>query len=367
MATETPRRTPESEVMNFVSSIADTARLRIEEDLPHGFVRLKVAEAERRQAQHDIRCVEDVVTEMLRNSRDAGAGNILVASQKEGGRFRKITVIDDGCGIPPEMHRVVFEPRVTSKREDFEEDRYGVHGRGMALFSISSRADDVGIVASAPGLGTAMSFMIDTRKVTERSDQSSMPGLVDADGALEVGGGPHNVLRVLLEMSVDSRRTDFYVGSCSEILATARALARGSGHGGALWSELADVEDARQLASAASVSLGLHVSDRNAYRIISGEIEPLKTVLELARAVVGDDSGGGRSAVAAKVAARRVRGQQRMIGREDLREIENGARDVVDAVAARYFLKTSGPARVRRGRDKLSISFHLTRQEPEER
>jgi len=47
------------DLLHFVSGITGDARLRIEENLPHGFVRLKVAEAERRQAQHDIRCVED--------------------------------------------------------------------------------------------------------------------------------------------------------------------------------------------------------------------------------------------------------------------------------------------------------------------
>ncbi|MHB8895234.1 MAG: ATP-binding protein, partial [Candidatus Geothermincolia bacterium] len=124
----------ERDVIDFVSRVTDAARLRIEENLPFGFVRLKVAEAERRQAQHDIRSVEDIVTELVRNSRDAGAKRVMVAFQKEQGRYRKLTVIDDGRGIPVEMHDLVFEPRVTSKSEDFEEDRFGVHGRGMALF-----------------------------------------------------------------------------------------------------------------------------------------------------------------------------------------------------------------------------------------
>ena len=47
-------------------------------------MRLRVAEAERRQAKHDIRCIEDVVIEMLRNARDAGARHIYVASSREG-------------------------------------------------------------------------------------------------------------------------------------------------------------------------------------------------------------------------------------------------------------------------------------------
>src|SRR5450759_4387573 len=69
----------ERDIIDFVSQITDAARFRIEENLPHGFVRLKVAEADRRQAQHDIRSVEDIVTELVRNTRDAGARHVLVA------------------------------------------------------------------------------------------------------------------------------------------------------------------------------------------------------------------------------------------------------------------------------------------------
>src|SRR5450759_1113780 len=150
----------ERDVIDFVSQITDAARFRIEENLPHGFVRLKVAEAERRQAQHDIRSVEDVVTELVRNSRDAGARNVLTGFQKEQGRYRRIAVIDDGCGIPDDMHNLVFEPRVTSKSENFDLDRFGVHGRGMALFSIRSRAENAAIVSSLPDRGTAITLTV---------------------------------------------------------------------------------------------------------------------------------------------------------------------------------------------------------------
>src|SRR5450756_1445522 len=203
MKTDEPGSSAERSIMDFVSNITDTARFRIEERLPHGFVRLKVAEAERRQAQQDIRSVEDIVRELVRNARDAGARNIFVASQKEKGRYRRLTVIDDGSGIPGDMHGLVFEPRVTSKSEDFEEDRYGVHGRGMALFSIKSRAMQTQIVSSQPGRGTVISVGVDTKKVPERSDQATLPVLSQTEEGESVGSGPHNVTRVLLEMSVD--------------------------------------------------------------------------------------------------------------------------------------------------------------------
>ena len=106
--------------------------LRVEESLGAGYVRLRVAEAERRQAKHDIRSVEDIVIELLRNSRDAGARHIYVATSKEGA-LRTITILDDGQGIPKDMQEKIFEARVTSKLESMHMDRWGIHGRGMAL------------------------------------------------------------------------------------------------------------------------------------------------------------------------------------------------------------------------------------------
>ena len=67
---------------DFVSTMGGDRALRVEESLGEGFVRLRVAEAERRQAKHDVRCVEDALIEMLRNARDAGARHIYVATAR---------------------------------------------------------------------------------------------------------------------------------------------------------------------------------------------------------------------------------------------------------------------------------------------
>ena len=72
------------DLIDFVESVSGDAHLAVEERLGDGFVRLKTAEAERRQAKHDIRCVEDVVIEMLRNTRDAHATSIFLATSREG-------------------------------------------------------------------------------------------------------------------------------------------------------------------------------------------------------------------------------------------------------------------------------------------
>lgn len=359
------------ELIDFVSSITDAARLRIEENLPHGFVRLKVAEAERRQAQHDIRSVEDIVTELVRNSRDAGAKNVLVGFQKEQGRFRRVAVLDDGKGIPADMHGLVFEPRVTSKSEDFDEDRYGVHGRGMALFSIRSRAEKACVVSSVPGLGTAMSLTVDTEKVPERSDQGTLPRLEIVDGAEDVGPGPHNVPRVLLEMSVDSPGMDFYIGSFAEVLATARKLCGPGEHDApAIWSGIVRMDEAKVLADAAADTLGLPVSERNAYRIFGEEILPLEPVLRLARSATGlEEKSSVDEQAAAGSAARqretRARSALRRLKKEDMDEIAQGASEVVEKVIERYYLKTSGLPRVRRGRGKIIISFYVSGEDGE--
>ena len=61
---------------DFIDDVCGESRLRDEDDLGDGFVRLRSSEAERRQAAQDIRSSEDVVIELLRNARDAGASRI---------------------------------------------------------------------------------------------------------------------------------------------------------------------------------------------------------------------------------------------------------------------------------------------------
>ena len=74
----------ENDLAAFVERVTSKSLFRVESDLGHGFVRLKVSEAERRQAKQDIRCVEDAVIEMLRNARDAHARSIFLATSKSG-------------------------------------------------------------------------------------------------------------------------------------------------------------------------------------------------------------------------------------------------------------------------------------------
>jgi DNA mismatch repair ATPase MutL len=161
-------------LIDFVSAVSGDAYLKVEETLGDGFVRLKVSEAERRQAKHDIRSVEDVVVELLRNARDAHAQRIFIATTREGDE-RHLTVVDDGVGVPEHLHEAVFEPRVTSKLETMVVDRWGVHGRGMALFSVRSNTRTARIACSAPHKGCAVYVSAHTAELPERADQASWP------------------------------------------------------------------------------------------------------------------------------------------------------------------------------------------------
>lgn len=111
----------DTELKNFVDKVCDSSHLRVETDLGDGYFRLRAVEAQRRQAAQDIRCSEDIVIEMLRNSRDAEAKNIFIALNSDS-NYRNILVIDDGVGIPKKHHKTIFEPYVTSKLDTMKKD-----------------------------------------------------------------------------------------------------------------------------------------------------------------------------------------------------------------------------------------------------
>src|SRR5438105_8237352 len=79
-----------------------------------------------------------VVKELVENSIDAGAGNIVVEVE-DGGR-ELIRVIDDGCGIPASELPLAFASHATNKLQS-DEDLFAINTmgfRGEALASIGS-------------------------------------------------------------------------------------------------------------------------------------------------------------------------------------------------------------------------------------
>lgn len=277
-------------LQSFIQDLSGEDHTRVQDDLGNGFVRLKAAEAQRRQAKQDIRSFEDVVIEMLRNARDANAKAIFVATwaTKE---QRFLTMLDDGDGIPPELQDTIFEPFVTSKLNTFHSDRWGVHGRGMALYSIRQNTDSSQVVASSPGLGSVFFVTSSFSRLGEKRDQSSAPSVSFNDQGKPVLRGPHNILRTVLEFAIEERSSvAVYLGSAAEIVSTlywlgnaaAQYAQKGSRDcldGIPLIQRLGLSEDAASLAQIAT-ELRLPISSRTAYRIMNGEIKPLPTHLE---------------------------------------------------------------------------------------
>lgn len=350
-------------LVDFVSSMGGERALRVEESLGEGYVRLRVAEAERRQAKHDVRCVEDAVIEMLRNSRDAGARHIYVATTRDGAR-RVTTVLDDGVGIPEDMHERVFEARVTSKLDSVHMDRWGVHGRGMALFSIRENSVSAEVVSSAPGKGSSLRVVTDVESLAERADQSSWPQTEKGeDGIYRCVRGPHNIIRTCCEFALEERSScDVYLGSPSEIVATARARAARSVDASQLvfldsLSELPVLERLRVASDASELreqaaSLGLEISERTAHRIVSGEIAPLRSVA--ARLVGSGPSPSAHRDVDLTRDRRRLR-----LSREDVEELARSMERDFAPIAERYYLTLLSDPKVRVGRGRITVIFDV--------
>lgn len=341
----------------FVASFSGGDGLRVEESLGNGYVRLRTSEAERRQAKHDIRCVEDAVIELLRNARDAGATRIFLGTSREGD-VRTLVVADDGSGIPASMHERVFDARVTSKLDTMRTDRWGVHGRGMALFSIRENATSAEVTQSDVGLGCAIRVTFDVSSLPERADQSSWPQLAATSSKGQATlRGPHNIYRACCEFALEERGTcNVYVGSPSEALATMRARCVPSA-GFADMEELACVPvveraamtaDAKELAAFAS-TLGIEVSERNAHRVIRGQILPVANALARLEGARTARERGVRMSD-----ARTIR-----LSATDEDELSRALREAFHLVEQRYYVRLAASPSIRVGQGKVVVTYEF--------
>jgi hypothetical protein len=352
-------------LIDFVNAVSGDTFLKVEETLTDGFVRLLVSEAERRQAKHDIQSFEDIVVELLRNARDAHAPQIFIATGRDGSN-RTLVMIDDGIGIPAAMHELVFEPRVTSKLETMVMDRWGVHGRGMALFSVRSNVSSASVVSSAPHKGASVRVVADTELLTERSDQSTWP-VVDRDeqGVLRVATGPHNIVRRVLEFACEHPEIDVYLGSPAEVLATLVSTAQAALDRSDLlfcddvtrlpvWQRPTAASDASDLVDIAT-AIGLDVSERTAHRILSGELVSLGTVLS--QALAEDD-------VAPQPAPDIYRDRRGLkIDAADLTSFRREIAGAFDRLAERYYLHLKGEPRITVGKDAVRVRFDVEKED----
>lgn len=355
-----------AELVDFISAAGQERSLRVEEDLGGGYVRLRVSEAERRQARHDIRCVEDAVIELLRNARDAGARHVYLATSKDGD-VRTLVVLDDGRGIPKGLRERIFDARVTSKLDSVHVDRWGVHGRGMALFSVRENALSAEVMASAPGAGSSIRVVVDTGNLAERTDQSTWPTMgEDGEDGHTIVRGPHNIIRCCAEFVLDERgRVDVWLGSAADIVATIREQTRV--HLDA--SELLFVDDVNELGVleripvaadasellVAARSVGLEMSERTAHRILSGQIRPVRSVFSRLSRWGGGHGKTRRSEVDLMREQRRLR-----VSSDDAQRFSRIMERDFAFLAERYYLTLSDAPTVRATSEKVVVTFHVS-------
>jgi hypothetical protein len=265
------------------------------------------------------------------------------------------------------MQSKVFDARVTSKLESVHMDRWGIHGRGMALFSIKENSSVAEVVTSAPSLGSSIRIELDTTSIAEKADQSSWPCVgTDEDGAQSVVRGPHNIIRTCCEFALEEKAScEVYLGSPSDIIATIRARVRPSVDESSLLfiddpSDLPVIErpllagDASELMSI-SAGLGLEMSERTAHRILSGQIKPSRSVL--ARLTHRSDAKDD-----AEVDLTRDRRGLR-VSEADSEEFSRLMERDFSFLGDRYYLSLVDEPRVHVSGDRVNVSFHIEKRD----
>lgn len=301
-------------------------------DLGNGFARLLGAEGARRSPGR-ILYVEDALHELLRNSRDAGARNIYVASSLRARRYRTLVVIDDGQGVPETHRHLIFEPGVTTRHLDpvpsnLEGDL--PHGAGLSLYHVKNAALSSEVLSTSSP--TAIKIIFDTHILPEKS--------------LQAGSRPSktNLLATITKFAANPSipQPRIYHASPASILALLlknhiiqikmndnRGDARIKNSGG----DVQRGSQAREIREAAS-ALGLEVSLRTVQRVVAGEIPAAKCI---------SSSSGGGVRGGSRVGSREARseglgGPILSIGNDDLAEI----RDVLRRAASSSYLELAG-------------------------
>lgn len=277
-------------------------------DLGAGFARLIGAEGLRRSPRR-LRSVEDALLELLRNARDAGAANVYVASTLRARRYRSLTVIDDGRGIPETHKSLIFEPGVTTRHLQpiIERAESPPHGAGLSLHHIKAAALSAEVLsAHSP---TSLRVVFDTETLPERSLQSnSRPS-------------KSNLSATLVAFAKNPNSPRLYHASPARILARLLRdrIIQTSEKDAGVWE--------------AAGALGLGVSSRTVRRVVSGEVLAAEEVL------AGRGAGGDVSPASWERKRRDgVGGPILVVGDEEL----EGIRTVLRRVARASYLEVAG-------------------------
>lgn len=296
-------------------------------DLGAGFARLSGAEGLRRIPGR-LRFVEDALFELLRNSRDAGARNVYVASSLGARRYRHLVVIDDGRGIPETHKHLVFEPGVTTRHlnpipeaptQELPQT-HAPHGAGLSLYHVKNVALSAEVLsASSP---TAIKVVFDTRSLPENRLQSNArPSKTNL---------PATLTRFLAESGPNQPR--LYHTSPSRILSRLlknRIIQTSQENQG---SQGSDGE--APVVRAAAVLLGLEMSLRTVQRVLAGGI-PAAGEVATSNVYGGRDEAGEKTLVAGRDDPG---GPILSVGAEDLAEI----RAVLGRAAGSSYLELAG-------------------------
>lgn len=234
-------------------------------ELDHGFARLSGREGFRR-APSRITCVEDALFELLRNSRDAGARNVYVASTLRRRRYRVLTVIDDGEGVPGTYTDRVFEPGVTTRHLSPRAPRADepAHGSGLSLYHLRELSESAELLSSSNPTSIRVAF--DTTKLPETSLQSharpshsNIPATLEAfatapDAPTTYYASPSRILSTLLQNHI--------------ILSDVKRDPGSKSLGGPMTSGIGGQAEA----------LGIKVSERTVQRVLRGSVGPARPV-----------------------------------------------------------------------------------------
>ncbi|HYZ05304.1 MAG TPA: ATP-binding protein [Rubrobacter sp.] len=256
-------------------------------DLGAGFARLTGVEGARRGPSR-ITHVEDALLELARNARDAGAARIYVASTLKDRRFRILTVIDDGHGIPESHRDLILEPGVTTRHLNpvTEPGDPSTHGAGLSLYQIKNHSLETRVLSTSSP--TSIQATFDTNNLPERTLQSSTrPSKSNLRATLA---------RFTATTNAQSPRLHSYYGPPGRILATL------------LYHHIIPKQRDSAGLREAAFGLGLGVSVRSVQRILRGEVWPVEDVSR------GERGEGvrGRGAV-----GRRDRGPVLELGEEE--------------------------------------------------
>jgi hypothetical protein len=247
-------------------------------DLGAGFARLTGVEGARRGPSR-ITHIEDALLELARNARDAGAANIFVASTLKNRRYRTLTVIDDGHGIPKSHRDLILQPGVTTRHLNpvTEPGDPVVHGAGLSLYQIKGHSLETKVLSTSSP--TSIQATFDTNVLPERALQSTTrPSQSNLRATLQ---------RFTATTNAHSPRLHSYYGPPARILATL------------LHNRIIPKQRDSSGLREAGLGLGLDVSVRSVQRILRGEVLPVECVsggegdeVVRGRRVVGRRDGG---------------------------------------------------------------------------